>query len=115
VSEHTPGPWTAARLVEEDGEPTRGDAAKKYAADCIDKGGENFFIVWCEKPDGPADVCHTGNGPTSAENARLIAAAPDLLAFAERYVDEAEAGGGWEGDEDLFLCARAAIRKAEGK
>lgn len=82
-TKHTPGPWECAQFVAPNtGEPLGLEGAKKYVAECIDKGGPQFFGVVCEKPDGPADVCHTGNGPTSAANARLIAAAPDLLAAA---------------------------------
>lgn len=57
------------------------EAFKEYTARCIDQGGEDapFYLVLMQKPDGPADVCHTGNGPTSARNARAIAALPLLL------------------------------------
>jgi len=39
-------------------------------------GSLDFYAVLCEKDDGTADVCHTGNGPTSAANAEFIANAP---------------------------------------
>jgi hypothetical protein len=68
-------PWTNALLVGKDGITLQGDEAKKYAAEWIDSGGPEFFAVLCEKPDGRADVCHTGNGPTSEANAAYIAAA----------------------------------------
>lgn len=55
-------------------------------------------------------------------NARLIAAAPDLLAalrlFVERYLRLVSSGdcGNWdaEGDDEM-IAARAAIAKAEGR
>lgn len=83
MSAHSPADWTWHRLVDEAGEPVRGEALKRYIAECVDAGvaDADFYFVSCPHPDGgSADVCHTGNGPTSATNARLIAAAPDLLA-----------------------------------
>lgn len=82
ATEHVPGPWTWGRLVDKDtGEPLQGEAINKYVLETVAKGSPDFFfVVICQKPDGEADVCHTGNGPTSAAHARLIAAAPDLLA-----------------------------------
>jgi hypothetical protein len=130
MSAHTPGPWTWGRLVDDTGEPLRGEPLEAYVLGTIERsGGADFFAVLCEKPDGPADVCHTGNGPTSAENARLIAAAPDLLEAA-RVMLEAP-------NDDSDCCTvcgedaahdslphepgcpipmfRAAIAKAEGR
>jgi hypothetical protein len=106
--------------VGEDGLPTRGEAAKKYVADCIDKGAADadFFVVWCEKPDGPADVCHTGNGPTSGANARLIAAAPDLLTALREVRDgalESDRARNTPGWERLREIVDYAIAKAVGR
>jgi len=66
--------------------------------------------------DGPAEVvavCHR-------VNARLIAAAPDLLAALERMTDEflTEIGFAGSRPEVFHACletARAAIRKAKGE
>lgn len=45
-----------------------------YLQGCIAKsGGKEFYFVSVEKSDGNADVCHTGNGPTSKENNAFIA------------------------------------------
>lgn len=106
-TKHTPGPWKLMRLESEQHEEIAA-----YQAGCTAKGKGPFFIVLCEKPDGPADVAHTGNGPTSGWNGALIAAAPELLE-ALKAVDAA-----WSTDEDVdFPVAqvRAAIAKAEGR
>ena len=62
----------------------------------------------------PADVCHTGNGPTSQANAILIAAAPDLLAALKKALNES----GCDGElcmHEWHDAARAAVARAEGK
>lgn len=46
-------------------------------------------------------------------NARLIAAAPELLAFVEEYMEAFE--NGMAGDSYLHRIARAAIAKAQGE
>ena len=50
-------------------------------------GSLEFLAIIATKDDGPADVCHVGNGPTSPANACAIAAlhnhAAALLAVAE--------------------------------
>jgi hypothetical protein len=75
-TKHSPEPWGAFRL-----DVSGTDEFKAYTARCIDQGApEDFYIVMVEKPDGPADVCHVGNGPTSAENARRIVACVNALA-----------------------------------
>jgi hypothetical protein len=124
---HTQGPWTWGRLVDVDtGEPLRGDSVKRYISGCIDRGDPDdfFFLVLCEKPDGPADVCHTGNGPTSRANARLIAAAPDLLEAVRAQIayddrPEAEDVAGTKEAFDrrmrIYDSLKAAIAKAEGR
>ena len=40
----------------------------KYQAKCIEEGGDSFYYVGV----GDADICHTGNGPTSDANAKRI-------------------------------------------
>ena len=51
--------------------------------------------------------------PTEA-NARLIAAAPELLAVLESLWDAYTAPDGALGDEDMWLAVAAAIAKAKG-
>lgn len=94
---HTPGPWTAYRMVHEaTNEPMSPEQVGEYVRNSVVKsagesGSLDFLFVSVEKPDGPADVCHVGNGPTSPANACLIAAAPDLLASCKE-LREAMAG-----------------------
>jgi len=45
-------------------------------------------------------------------DARLIAAAPDLLEALKRLTEGMEASGGWDGDDEDFAFAMAAIAKA---
>jgi hypothetical protein len=73
---HSPEPWQAARL-----DVSGADEFKAYTARCIDEGSPgDFYIVLVQKPDGPADACHTGNGPASAANARRIVACVNACA-----------------------------------
>lgn len=50
--------------------------------------------------------------PDAEANAKLIAAAPDLLKFALRFVDRFEAEYSDEVDSPLVIEAKAAITKA---
>lgn len=90
MSEHTPGPWTAIQV--EGGEWT------------IWREGTNHFVTET-----------TGTMATEA-NARLIAAAPDLLEALEALVDPCDCYGRERGDHSV-LCNRArdAIAKARGQ
>ena len=108
TTKHTPGPWVATRLQFDRPEPTEKARAIGYVTDCIEGGGDEFFAVLCEKPDGTADVCHTGNGPTSEANARLIAAAPEML-------EALKESAGWFLSGFIRDRALAVIAKAEGR
>ncbi|MDO9402079.1 MAG: hypothetical protein Q7T46_11630 [Polaromonas sp.] len=48
-------------------------------------------------------------------NARLIAAAPELLEALNNILVGMEASGGWEGDDELFNAGVAAYKKATGE
>lgn len=85
---HTPGPWQAFRVTNEQDEPLRGTEAAEYVADCIAKRPDADFYAVAQLGEGTPDICHTGNGPTSAINARLIAAAPALLVEVRRLREE---------------------------
>lgn len=69
MSKHTPGPWKCAPVKDEDGNP--------------------MFIEITA--DGIKEIANTANGNFSDEvehsNARLIAAAPDLLALVKDCFD----------------------------
>ena len=79
-AKHTPGPWT-----QHEGEVR----AKNYGL---------ISRSYYGKPDGEG-----------AANARLIAAAPDLLAFAQEWLER-------QGTDENYMTvkARAVIAKAEG-
>ena len=73
-TQHTPGAWTPFILDKPLAE------VPDYVQKCILAGsGSEFFFVGAETLSGPVDVCHVGNGPCREANARLIAAAPELL------------------------------------
>ena len=88
MTKHTPGPW----LIEPDAE-----------------GEEGFFSIWCDFNGSGAELA----GRIGEEaNARLIAAAPDMLAaldeISRKYSNGASA-------DTLAWIARAATAKAEGR
>lgn len=88
----TPGPWRVAR---QNGSPTTGE-----------------WMIAGAKPGYLAEVRDCGGG-FSAANARLIAAAPDLLEALSDLVDHvAMIGIGRPSELD---AARAAIAKALGE
>jgi len=118
MSKHTPGPWTACA----------GDDCKELQV----KGKRTYFP---HVHLGPADHGKTyvsGDGSTCPArstnitinegetmetvdaNARLIAAAPDLAAFAERFLDSHGEGQASECVGEGCMCgaARAALKKA---
>lgn len=121
MSKHTPGPWEPCILDR----PL--DSIPKYVAECITaSGGSDFFFVLGEKKDGPADICHVGNGPSSSANAHLISAAPELLEVARMAAQAYSVCRDWSMDEveidgemvDLMWLqeqAEAAIAKATGE
>lgn len=86
---HTPGPWTSFILDK----PLADIPA--YVERCIaaSPGPEFFFVLAEDAGDGsPSDVCHVGNGPRREANARLLAAAPDLLEALLAARDHIEMG-----------------------
>ena len=102
-NKHTPGPWV--------------QGTSKHGRCCVWLDGHTEP----ENTMGPADIwidCGT------EFNARLIAAAPDLLeaiskfvAFAERHGEVVFSGGGMSAIDAMNACttkARAAIAKATG-
>ncbi len=91
MSAHTPGPWTARMLDDPQ---------------------------WVVASSGPL-VCNTLHGNDEA-NARLIAAAPEMLDAARMAVKELEwflskAGPGSYSATGTLEQLRAAIAKAEGR
>ena len=95
-TKHTPGPWTCHELGDEDGSWER----------------------WSIVHNGP--LCYGGDacqGPAVSEaNARLIAAAPELLEACEAIALDLENNGElYETDEARIEILRAAIAKAKGE
>ena len=88
MSKHTPGPWHIAG--DSDGTMITANFAKQIA-------------LWPPQ-SGEIEQC---------ANARLIAAAPDLLYIASWIEKECEEGDGTIPD-GLYNSARAAIKKATG-
>lgn len=85
---HTLGRWTAFNMVHAE----RGDALPpeeigEYVEKGVRKTGENggslerFLFISVDGDGG--DICLIGNGPEGPANARLIAAAPELLGALE--------------------------------
>lgn len=93
-AKHTPGPWVAnGRYI---GTPNH----KSFIAECKDQNGN-----WT-------------NEPMAVANARLIAAAPELLealqAIERHHVEQNRLKGRDEGKSKTLTIARAAIAKATG-
>jgi hypothetical protein len=93
---HTPGPW------------------KVVSSNQIGRASAEFYI-WSAQGDqrspAVAHVKHSTKRPTQA-NARLIAAAPEMLAALENALSDAEKGGFCS---QTFDDVRAAIAKARGQ
>lgn len=99
MTQHTPGPWEARHWG---------------AADHEMEDGETAFIVTAAESSGLLS--------RSNADARLIAAAPDLLAalkallpVAEAFERQASKGAGGRRGGAVFAAVRAAIAKAEGR
>ena len=102
MSEHTPGPWKAKKWV---GTDSYDDPDRPF----VEVGN----VHWSpNKVDVPAAIEQTAN-------ARLIAAAPDLLEVLEFLVTAASGEGPPVPERELLQdCvdkARAAIAKAKGE
>lgn len=96
---HTPGPWCIVRQT-----PAMGTWPAALA--------ELGYGIWIREEDGVVDDVPSKR--ESLANARLIAAAPDLLAAARRLHEIVP-----QGPPDDWMVAMAdlgkAIAKAEGK
>ena len=91
---HTQGPWS-------------------YTADMYGLDNMRVFGVNDATGNGVANCGYDGKGE-SMVNARLIAAAPDMLAALESLLADCEAYGLTDNDAHLRE-ARAAIAKAKGE
>ncbi len=99
MSAHTPGPWGAS--------DNTGKVMQSYSQPSVVHGtGEHRLklICGCFGDIGGPDV--------AAANARLIAAAPDLLAALDKAIHMVHAKGGM--DQAVIGEMYAAWRKAKG-
>jgi hypothetical protein len=96
IGSHTPGPW----CVETRAHPGSIDI-------CTDEH-EPWFI---------AEVCKSVgfDGFDGEANARLIAAAPELLAAAKMYMDRIKVDGESNYQLEAYYALEAAVNKAEGR
>lgn len=103
---HTPGPWEWSRMLIPSKQK---DRRSGFVVNQTDKQPENLSlpIRICDMrcaPDNPFAECEA--------NARLIAAAPDLLAALEAMVDSG--GEGSDSEQKALGMAYTAIEKAKG-
>ena len=99
-TKHTPGPWYAGLY---DTSPNFLRVGKHMA---VGREGDDMLIA----------VCGTPGFATSEADARLIAAAPDLLAACKAMLELTETDHGDSEETDAaFDLARAAIAKAESE
>lgn len=102
----TPGPWQALGPAESEAEAGRHRYYVSRIPGVPDVPPEKFYIA----------IMHCGDEQRDAADARLIAAAPDLLAALEAVVFAAKAEGlhearGWK---QLVPECEAILRKARG-
>lgn len=91
-TKHTKGEWQAFNMVHAD----RGDAMTpeeigEYVKNSVlksiaDGGSADRFLFISTGEEGAPDICLVGNGPNGPANAKLIAAAPELLKECEKQV-----------------------------
>jgi hypothetical protein len=98
TTEHTPGPWRV-----------RGGAAKVFAYDIVGPNGED--IGYANSSDGADEPAMY---PVEA-NARLIAAAPDLIEALRGILEIGKRDLSNPKYDGYFASAVAAIAKAEGR
>ena len=103
MSKHTPGPWTfTSEQISDDGVQIHDEIRCFHL-----QSGDTLVLDGCGCCDSP----RLGN----PADARLIAAAPDLLKALEGLLDCAIYGFGLPDDNEFSLNARAAIAKAKGE
>jgi hypothetical protein len=96
MSERTPGPWAAKRLV-----------SGSYPG---------HVIIWPDKSKGGLHMrrLDSFSGSFSEADAYLIAAAPELLEVLEEMLNMMDSGDEHGHSSEWYLEAHAAISKAKG-
>jgi len=102
MSKNTPAPWAFQKA-----EDCMGRKLDEMVRWVITADGHSLWI--CTGPTWDQD-----HAEESESNARLIAAAPELLEALTEIVAAAD-GDGWKKLDATFAGARAAIAKATGK
>ena len=102
MSKHTKGPWN---YVTADGSIGGIEDAKGNAI------GHAFQVA---APERSVVAIYRANQERIA-NAKLMAAAPELLSALNDLLVGMEASGGWPGDDGLFDAGMAAYKKATGE
>lgn len=101
ASKHTPGPWHM--------DPEEITSGFRI----VPKIGDRGLAVAIQRDAAPAIPGSGIDRATAEANARLIAAAPELLEALEEMVKAGEFED-WDGRCDCIAVARAAIAKATG-
>jgi hypothetical protein len=91
VSKHTPGPWHL--------HPT---------------GRPNVLGLWTVF-HGPGESCHNQICQAEEADARLIAAAPDLLAACQAILETLDMGTWLTGGMHSVVAMRSAVARATGE
>lgn len=105
-TKHTPGPWTVEHGLSSD--------QAKYTPG-IDANGETFTVIlYGIKREGDACGIRGRTDDEQEANARLIAAAPELLAFAQAFLADYQSEDGMQLMKHYAKQAHAAIAKATG-
>lgn len=124
TTSHTPTPWKAFNMVNDEGNPLSADEIGLYVKNSFNKSIENggsserFLFIAAEDGTGP-DLAHIGNGPLGKENAAFIVRACNshssqvalierLLANYQQFVTDDKL------DTHLVNCAYEALAKAKG-
>lgn len=97
---HTPAPWEVKR-------------PKGNELGVRDKGGFILFMTPVHRYENQEDR-YISESAERLANAHLIAAAPDLLDFAEKFVKKCEEVGIKDYNTPLFPMAKSIIKKAKG-
>jgi len=112
MSKHTPGPWSVPHFADDDVKCNCGYVFSEFQ----DHMGSICSISFANSSE--TEACEIEEAKA---NARLIAAAPDLLEVAQKLVAYEQAMDGGRDVDAMFYyaeaseLARAAIAKAEGR